>query len=284
MYILIKSISLLPLSFLYAIAWALYILLFYLLGIRKKLAISNIQSTFTSLSKTECLALVKAHYKNTCLVIIEIIKAFSLSKAQIKQRVIFKNLELVSDFLKKDQSVIVVTAHHSNPEWALLACAQYIDYPIDVIHRTQRVTWIQKLVHKLRSRFGITTLAMENCIAESIKRSKITRVLALAADQSPKKNDEPYWATFLGRDTAFHTGTEKIAKAFKYPVIFMSMQRTNRGHYEVSLSLITKPPYSKVQNDIMQLYVENLEELVNENPKDWLWAYRRWKLKKSVYS
>lgn len=284
MYIFIKLLSLLPLPILYGISWLLYLLLFYVLGIRKKLSLQNIQSAFIQYSESECLALAKDHYKCACMVIIEIIKSFSLSKAQIKQRVVFKNLEVVEKYLEKDQSVIVVTAHHSNPEWALLACAQHINYPVDVIHRTQRVTWIHKLFYKLRFSFGITSLAMENCIAETIKRSKITRVLAMAADQSPKKNDDPYWANFLGRDTAFHTGTEKIAKAFKYPVIFMSMNRIRKGYYEASLKLITEPPYSKRHNDIMHLYVQKLEKLVTENPKDWLWAYRRWKLEKSVYN
>ena len=106
----------------------------------------------------------------------------------------------------------------------------------------------------------------------------------MAADQSPKKSDDLYWANFLGRDTAFHTGTEKIAKAFKYPVIFMSIKRIQNGYYEASLELMSEPPYTRKNNDIMQLYVQKLEKLVKENPKDWLWAYRRWKIEKSVYN
>jgi len=283
MHIFVKLLSKIPLSILYGMSWVLYILFFYILGIRKQLTIQNIQSTLTQYTDSECMLLAKGHYKSACKVIAEIAKSFSLSKAQIKQRVVFKNIDIVKNFLDQEQSVIVVAAHQANPEWALLACAQYINYPVDLIHRTQKITSIQILAQKLRARFGITTLAMESCIAESIKRSKITRVLAMAPDQSPKKNDEPYWATFLNRDTAFHTGTEKIAKAFKYPVIFMSMKRTQNGYYEASLKLIAEPPYSKQQNDIMQLYVQELEKLVLESPQDWLWAYRRWKLEKSVY-
>ena len=284
MYVLVKLISIIPLPILYGISWLLYILLFSVLGVRKKLALRNINSTFTNFSESECMTLARNHYKFACMVIIEIIKSFSLSKAQIKQRVLFENIGLVEKYLAQDQSVIVVTAHHGNPVWALLACAQHINYPVDIIHRTQRVTWIQKLFIQLSTRFGITALAMENCIAETIKRSKITRVLAMAADQSPKKSDDPYWANFLGRDTAFHAGTEKIAKAFKYPVIFMSMKRIQNGYYEASLELMSEPPYIRQNNDIMQLYVEKLEKLVKENPKDWLWAYRRWKIEKSVYN
>ena len=77
----------------------------------------------------------------------------------------------------------------------------------------------------------------------------------MAADQCPKKNDTPYWQTFLNRETAFHTGTEKISKVFKYPLIFMSMKRTRKGHYEAALKLLAEPPYMQQPNEIMQKYI-----------------------------
>ncbi len=104
----------------------------------------------------------------------------------------------------------------------------------------------------------------------------------MAADQSPKKGDTPYWQYFLNRDTAFHTGMEKIARAFKYPIIFMSLKRKSKGYYQASLKLLAKPPFTEDPNQIMRLYISELEAQVRENPKDWLWAYRRWKLKKPV--
>lgn len=228
--------------------------------------------------------LAKNHYKNACMVIVEIIKSLSLTKTQIKQRVEFKNADLLEKYLAKDQSVIIVTAHYCNLEWALLACSQHVNYPIDIIYRAQRVAWIESLLYELRTRFSITPLPMETCIAESVKRSKITRIVAMAPDQSPKIIDTPHWQTFLNRDTAFHNGAEKIAKAFKYPLIFMSMKRTRKGYYEATLKLLAEPPYPAQSNEIMHRYVNELETLIIKNPQDWLWAYRRWKINKRLYN
>ncbi len=281
---LIKLLSVLPLRILYGLTWLLYFLLFYVFRVRKQLTLQNLKASFSEYSEFECLQLAKNHYKSACMVIAETIKSFSLSKQQIKQRVEFKNLEILEKYLSKDQSVIVVTAHYCNMEWALLACAQHMNYPVDTIYRTQRVSWLEKLFYELRTRFGITPLSMENCIGESLKRSKITRIITMAADQSPKINDVLYWQTFLNRETAFHTGTEKIAKAFKYPIFFMSMKRKRKGYYEATLKLLAEPPYSVQPNTIMQKYINELETLVVESPKDWLWAYRRWKIQKPIYS
>lgn len=269
-----------PLRLLYGFSWCGYCLLFHIFKVRKTLTLTNIQASFPNYTKEECNDLAKKHYKNICMIIAESIKSLSLSKEEIKSRVEFTNLHLLEEYLKQGQSTILVTAHFCNFEWALLACAQHLNYPVDTVYRTQRSNSLEKLFYHLRTKFDVTPLPMETCVADSLKRSKITRMLAMAADQSPKKNDDPYWQTFLNRDTAFHTGTEKITRAFKYPIIFMSLNRTRKGHYQATLKLLAEPPYTQEPNQIMREYVAELESLILESPEDWLWAYRRWKLKK----
>lgn len=280
---LLKLLSYLPLWFLHGASWFAYLLLFHVFQVRRTLTLQNIKTSFPDYSETECVELAKNHYKSICMVIAETIKALSISKQEIKNRVEFVNLKLLENYLAQDQSAIIITAHHCNFEWALLACAQHLNYPVDTVYRKQRTTSLEELFYNLRTRFDVTPLPMETCVAESVKRSKITRMLAMAADQSPKKDDSPYWQYFLNRDTAFHTGSEKIARAFKYPIIFMSLKRTRRGYYQATLKLLAEPPFKQDPNQIMQLYISELETLVRESPKDWLWAYRRWKLKKSAY-
>ena len=278
----LKLLSFLPLWLLYSLSWLSYLLLFYVFKVRKKLTLKNIKASFPNYSENECLELAKNHYKSTCMIIAEAIKALSFSKQEIKNRVEFKNLHLLEEYLEKGQSAIVITAHHCNFEWALLACAQHINFPVDTVYRKQRTDSLEKLFYYLRTRFNVTPLPMETFVAESLKRSKITRMLAMAADQSPKKNDSLYWQYFLNRDTAFHTGTEKITRAFKYPIIFMSLKRTRKGYYQATLKLLAEPPYTEEPNQIMRAYVSELEALILESPKDWLWTYRRWKLEKPI--
>lgn len=273
-----------PLQLLYGLAWLLYVLLFYVLRTRRRLTLQNLKASFSGYSESKRLQLARNHYKNACMVIAEIIKTPGLSRRQLKQRVEFENLEILERYLADNQSVIIVTAHHCNSEWALLACVQHVSYPVDVIYRTQRRPWLENFFYELRASFGVTPLAMNNCVSESVKRSKITRIIAMAADQSPQKSDTLYWQTFLNRETAFHTGTEKIARALKYPLVFMSMKRKRKGYYKATLKLLAEPPYSKQSGQFMQRYINELEALINESPEDWLWAYRRWKIDRPVYS
>ena len=275
-----KLLSFLPLWLLHSFSWLSYVLLFHVLKVRKELTLKNIKASFPQYSNLECHELAKNHYKSTCMVLAETIKALNFSKEEIKTRVKFTNLHVLEEFLEQGQSAIIVTAHYCNFEWALLSCAQHLNFPVDTVYRKQRSESLEEIFYHLRTRFDVTPLPMETFVAESLKRSKITRMVAMAADQSPKKSDTPYWQFFLNRDTAFHTGTEKIARAFKYPIIFMSLRRTQRGYYQATFKLLAEPPYSNDPNQIMRAYISELEKLIMDNPKDWLWAYRRWKLQK----
>ena len=277
---LIRLLSFLPLWLLHALSWIGYILLFHVFKVRRKLTINNIKSSFPEYSDEEVTQLAKNHYKSTCMVLAETIKALRFSKQEIKNRVEFKNLHILENYLEKGQSAIIVTAHYCNFEWALLSCAQHLNFPVDTVYRKQRTESLEEIFYYLRTRFDVTPLPMETFVADSLKRAKITRMVAMAADQSPKKDDTPYWQFFLNKDTAFHTGTEKIARAFKYPIIFMSLKRTRKGYYQASLKLLAEPPFPKDSNYIMRIYIKELESQVKDNPKDWLWAYRRWKLEK----
>jgi len=63
----------------------------------------------------------------------------------------------------------------------------------------------------------------------------------------------------------------------------MSMKRISNGYYEANLELLAEPPFDSEPNYILKKYVYALENMIINNPSDWLWAYRRWKLKKPVY-
>ncbi len=277
----LKLLSFLPLWLLHGFAWLFYILLFHILKVRRNLTLKNIKASFPKYSEKEVFELAKNNYKNICAVLAESIKSLSLSKSQIKERVKFNNVELLKKYLNSNQSVIVVGAHHCNIDWALLSCAQQVEYPMDAVYREQRSASLEKVFYQLRTRFDVYPIPMNSFITESMKRGKITRMVGMAADQSPKKKDSPYWQSFMNQETAFHSGTEKFAKAFKYPILFMSMKRIRAGYYEASLSLLSEPPYTNQEpNFILKKYVDELEKMVQNNPTDWLWAYRRWKLKK----
>ena len=68
-----------------------------------------------------------------------------------------------------------------------------------------------------------------------------------------------------------------IPKLTNSVVYFASMKREVRGFYSVKFYLISKPPYDK-KTEILLDYVQKIESLIKKRPDEWLWSHKRWKL------
>ena len=169
-------------------------------------------------------------------------------------------------------------------EWPMLALSEQVQFPIDGIYKPLHQQWLNDLTIESRSKFNITLIPAKTCITDLIKRSKQTRIVAIAPDQAPRRRDDAYWTTFLNQETPFYLGLEKIATLFKYPVYFMQVTRTERGKYRVKFKPLCKPPYQKDTFEVSKTYVEAVEEQIINYPQDWLWIHKRWKKKKSLYN
>ena len=134
--LIVKCFSAIPLPILYCFSWPLYILLFYIIRFKRDIAENNIYNSFPNLSTAEKNALLKAHYKNYCEVIFEIIHSINIEPEKLLNHVTFENTEEIEKRLQQDQTVLLTLAHQSNLEWAILAVNQKLNFPLDNILQT----------------------------------------------------------------------------------------------------------------------------------------------------
>ena len=280
---LLKKISSLPLGVLYSFSKPIYFLAFHIIRFRRSIVENNIKNSFPNLSDTERKELIKSHYNNYIDVSLEILKSISISSEELEKHVKFENTHLVEEALSNNQTILLSLAHHCNQEWALLAMTQTLKFPLDGIYKPLHISWLNELAIESRSKFNTTLIPAKTCVTELIKRAKQTRIIAIAADQAPRRRDEAYWTSFLNQQTPFYLGLEKIAMLFKYPVFFMELKREGRGQYIASFKELSKPPYEKISHQISEKYVNCVEKQILESPEDWLWIHKRWKKAKSVY-
>jgi len=282
--IFFKLLSYLPFSVLYILSDALAFTAYRIIRYRKKVVLMNLRNSFPDAPENEIIKIAKDFYRNLADIIVETMKALSISPEELKKRVHFRNVEIVQAYYDNKQSIIVMATHTGNWEWMLLSGCLQLPYPIDGVYAPLANTFYEKLMYQLRSRFGSMPIPRPDILKELSKRSKLLRATGLVADQTPTKNAEKHWVKFLNQDTAFLKGTDMLAKMTKYPVIFLSLRRIKRGYYEVSIEKIAEPPYEKNSTHILDTYIQKSEHLIRENPAAWLWSHRRWKLKKSVYA
>jgi KDO2-lipid IV(A) lauroyltransferase len=129
-----------------------------------------------------------------------------------------------------------------------------------------------------RTRFGAFAIKRDEVARVSIKRKDIIKGIAILADQYPGyKKDKKYSLQFLNQETVFFYGANQLAVMMQYPVLFTEIRKVKRGYYEVKLVEIAAPPYAKDSHEIVESYAKAVEDLIRQDPANYLWSHNRWK-------
>ena len=280
---MIKILSRLPMRALYALSAFLYFLAFYVVRHRDRVIREQIGKVFPDSSEAEREAIHKQFLRNFCDVLVEVLKSASMSQDDMRARVQIVNLEVARRYLDAGQSVMLVTSHLCNWEWLLHGVALQLGYPVDAAYKPLHDQWAERLMLKIRTRFGARLVPAKDLLADFMKRRSVVRAVAMNADQAPVSTDKRYWTQFLGQDTAFYVGAEQIARAMRLPIIYAAVRRTRRGYYQVELKLLWDGREAASPDALTERYARACEIDVLKSPADWLWSYRRWRLKRPLY-
>lgn len=278
-----KIVSYLPMGVLYVISDVLYLIMYYLFRYRLQVVQENVALAFPEVDQKTRDKIIKAFYHNLSDFMMETLKGMTISAKEINRRVIIEEKEAIEKYFREGQSVIIMTSHQFNWEWLLFACCLQLSAPMNPVYKLLNNGYFDRLMFKTRSRFGSRPIEMQETLVEVVRRKGVLSGFGLIADQIPLPDAEKYWAKFLGRETAFFVGSEKIAHMTKYPVVFAGIKKVKRGHYRVYFENIAAPPYDKKGHEILDNYIEKSEKILREQPASWLWSHRRWKYQKPLY-
>ncbi len=282
---LIKLLSYLPFPVLYLLSDFLSFIAHHIIGYRKKVILKNLRSCFPEKTEKEIKSLMTAFYRNLSDVIVEMIKSFNMSIDDIRKRVKFNNIEVLTDQFKQGRSVICMAGHVANWEWILYGFNASCEYPAEAVYKPLSNKWFDRLMFENRKRFGGTPIPKDNAVREIIRRNKTgVHAFALVADQMPAFPEEKYWTDFLGQETAFFVGSDTLSRLTKGGVAFIGMRRIKRGYYEIDAKLLGEPPFEKEKNYLIEAYATELSEYIRRNPADWLWSHKRWKYSQKEYN
>jgi KDO2-lipid IV(A) lauroyltransferase len=272
-------VSLLPFWFLYLISDLIFVVIYYLVGYRRKVVQENLQNSFPEKTEKELHAIEKKYFRYLADLTVETVKMITVSKEEIYKRVISPNREILTKYFSEGRNIMMALGHYGNWEMADLRMSLEIDKPLLVVYKPLTNDIFDQFFIKIRSRFGATLVAMKNIMRTMVKHKDEIIVSAFVADQTPVKHEATYFTTFLNQPTAFFLGIEKLARLNNSVVIFCDVERPKRGHYSFNLITLAENPKETAEYEITQAYVKCLETMIKREPQYWLWSHRRWKFK-----
>ncbi len=276
-YLIIIPLSVLPYFVLYGISNFLFVILYYVLGYRKKVIVKNIYSSFPDKSEKEKKTIVRKFYLHFTDLIVESIKNFTVSEKQIKKRVKFLNVELIDAIYDKGKSIVTVGGHYGNWEMFAVAAGNVSKHEQYGIYKPLKNKFFDAKIVSTRGAYGMNMISMKETKTYFLKENKNPISIIFGSDQWPSNPQGAHWTTFLGKRTPFLYGVEKYAKEFNWTVVYCEIIREKRGRFAIKYHELTEDPASLEKGEMMQLFVDKLEKTIYNDPAYWLWSHNRWK-------
>lgn len=276
--VFIRLVSRLPLRLLYLLSDFLFLIIYHVVGYRRKLVQKNLRASFPDKPAEALHQIEKKFYRNLCDYAVEMVKLVTISEEELSARMKFNGMELLEKFKHENQSILFLASHHFNWEWLLVSASACFPIEIDFVYQPVKNKFFNRLSLETRSRFGAYAIKRDEVAREMIRRQKVIRGVATVADQYPGYgHDKKFITTFLSQETAFFYGTNQLAILTQYPAVYYPIRKIKRGYYEASPVLVAMPPYEKSTDVVIENYVRLVEQTVIESPESWLWSHNRWK-------
>jgi KDO2-lipid IV(A) lauroyltransferase len=269
-------LSLLPFRVIYLLSDGVYILLYYVIGYRKKMVFTHLTHTFPEKTPQEIEALSKKFYHNFCDVWFEMIKIFSMSKSEASKRMKC-DFTLMEEYYKTGKSIQIVGGHFMNWEYLTVCLPQFQSYKVLAIYMPLSNKAIDKLVFNLRSKFGMVMLRAGNMAKEMLGWHEKQYMMVVGADQSPSNPEATFWLEFCNRPTGFIKGPWIRAIRQGQPHIYLQIRKPKRGYYEFKAIPFEDLPSKRGTEEIALKFTKMLEADIREAPELYLWTHNRWK-------
>ena len=276
-------ISILPFRLLYLFSDVLFILIYHIIGYRKKTVNFNLELVFPEKSKKERHAIAKKFYHHLCDIMLESIKSMTISEATMKKRFTFTNVAELKKFEDQNKSIVLMCGHYANFEW-IFFLQSYINHKGYAIYKRLANKYFDQLIKRIRARYNsylITTKESIPILIKAKQNGELT-INGFAADQSPKVNKGFHWNNFMGIKVPIHTGAEMLAKKLDMAVVFCGVEKVKRGYYKTTFTTLADNPKEFENYQITDMFIKLVEKQIYEAPEYYLWTHKRWKHKDIV--
>lgn len=277
-YPFIYLIASIPFNVLYIFSDFLRLIIYNLLGYRKKIVRSNLRKAFPHKSEDDLKWIEKRFYKHFCDITLEAFKSLSISSEEMQKRMVFKNLDVLTQFEKGNRSVIIMCGHYASWEWMLSIGYHTVSQGYGIYTPIMN-KYLNKLIIKIRKKHRGNLISRYSAIQQikNLHNEGNIAVYGFVSDQSPRPKPKSYWRPFLGVKVPVFVGAEMVARELDFGVVYAKINRVKRGYYEASFELISDQPKKTKLNRITDTFTEWLEQDIYSDPTQYLWTHKRFK-------
>ncbi len=277
-YPILWIISILPFRLLYLFSDGVYILIYYIVGYRKKVVSDNLRLVFPNKSDDEINKIRKKFYHHLCDMFLEMAKTMTISENELKKRFKIKNPEEFKRLESLNKSIILIFGHYASWEWSIVI-QNYINFKGLAVYKKLANPHFDKLVRNIRSKFDTALISTKETIGyiNELEKNNIKSITGFISDQSPKVTNDVYWHEFMGINVPCFTGAERLAKKLDFTTAYLKVIKVKRGYYEAEIITLAENSLEYPDFQLTNMFLHEVEKQIHEAPEYYFWTHKRWK-------
>lgn len=274
-----KCVAVWPLGLLYLLSDFIYLVVYYVVGYRRKTVRQNLEAAFPEKSARELKQVEKDFYHYMCDIIVETLKLLHISDKEMQRRVEVVNPEVVNSSVAEGKSAVLLLGHYGNWEW-VQQLSRHLSNDVtqtSIYHPLNSPLW-DNVYRRIRSRWNVYLLPMARAVRTLLDKDNQPWICGFIADARPRHIDEEARVPFLNHSTSFIVGPEVIGRKVGADFFYLDVERVKRGHYRLSFKpLKDDDALEEEKYPVMRAFWREFEGSIRKNPAYWLWSHKRWK-------
>ena len=231
-----------------------------------------------NVSESEARKLVKASFVNLARNMLDILYMPNLNEKNLSKYIEIDHLERMRTALLEGHGVVVLTGHIGTWEW-LSAAFSLNGMPVTAIAKLQPNAEYSRVLDDLRATIHVEIFNRgTNELRAAGRALKDGKILGFLADQDAGSGGA--FINFLGKTASTPMGPAVFARRFNAPVLPAFIIRKEDGRHLVKIGEIMHfEDTGDTDADLLRFtekMTKILEEVIRENPTQWLWFQKRW--------
>lgn len=255
-----------PLRMASGFGWLVASLWWWVLPIRKQLAIDNFSAVFPDVPPGPALRRMFAE------VILGYFELFREMRVPGSIRVDYVGHEKIEADIRKAQGTLLLGGHFGS--WDLVSSMICRDrqFPVAVTVKTPKNPQVAGLIERIRSAFGMGLLPSRDCMPRIYEHVEKGGMVAFLLDMRFNRGIK---VPFFGRSARTSPALPTVAAKSAAPVYTVWFMRNGIGHHTAAFAgpLVLNGELEHDLGRIMAFY----EERIRAVPHNWFWLHDRWR-------
>lgn len=241
-----------------------------------------------SLTPAQKKEILKTNYLNLVYNSISFFMLSVSSKAQVLDTIEIDKPEIIQSLLDSKTNIVFVTAHFGNWEYTTPAFSCYFNHKITAVARMTPYPLVNEYLIKVRSKFNITILDKKGAAIPLAKALKRDGVVGIVTDQNTASK-EGELVHFFGKKVRHTPIASLLARKFDAKIVHF-IASYSKDYKKILIKILPPIEFQKTNDassdihNLTQIQSDMLEQIIRENPKEWLWFHKKFKNQyKTIY-